>query len=153
MGLLSAVFQGFVEWAAKSTSLDSAYAESKGGRSKGIALDRFRSIVDAHSDIEGIVEEFHLNEQGCGYQSLDGYDDCWTQAYEEEYQRAEVKSMIIEATTGIYIEPEDLIDWDRVEEDAYNYALELAGAWYEGGDWIPEEVLDWAFYDLSDHNN
>lgn len=156
MGLLSSIFQGIgkgiIEGLARNTSLSSAYASSKGRSSQGIALDRFQSVVDAHSSIEGIVEEFHLNEEGCGYPSLDGYDDCYTQAYEEEYERASNKAEMLAEATGIAVEPEELMDMERVEQDAYNYACELAGAWYEGDEWIPEEVLDWAWYDLSGHN-
>lgn len=53
---------------------------------------------------------------------------------------------------GEEINVELLIDWDTVEENAYEYAEELAQAWLDGDEWIPEEIMDWAWYDLSDHN-
>lgn len=151
MGLFSSIFSGIIQGIAKGTSLSSAYASSKGKSSAGIALDRFQSIVDAHSDTEDIVEVFSLNEEGCGYMSLDGYPDCWTQAYEEEYERCVIEAEIL-AMMGIEVDPEELIDWEVIEENAHSYACDLANAWYSGDEWIPEEVLDWAFYDLSDHN-
>lgn len=49
-------------------------------------------------------------------------------------------------------DPEDYIDWDEVEEKAHDYAIELAEKWISGSEWIPEDVLDWAYYDVSDHN-
>lgn len=147
MSLFSKTFGGKVAKAASKASFLQTYS----GGSGGWGLDRFNSVVNAHSDVEGIVEEFELYEEGCGYPSLDGYDDCWTQAYEEEYERAEFKAAIL-AAIGFDVDPEDLIDWEVVEEKAYNYATQLAQAWLSGDEWIPEEVMDWAWYDLSSHN-
>lgn len=53
---------------------------------------------------------------------------------------------------GEEIDVELLIDWDTVEENAYEYAEELAQAWLDGDEFIPEEICDWAWFDLSDHN-
>ena len=47
---------------------------------------------------------------------------------------------------------DDCLDWDEVERKAYVYACELAETYIDGDEWIPEEVLDWAYYDVSDHN-
>ena len=48
---------------------------------------------------------------------------------------------------------EDFIDYDAVAEKARDYALEQAEQWIAGAEWIPAEVLDWAYYDVSSHNN
>ena len=53
---------------------------------------------------------------------------------------------------GEEIDVELLIDWDSVEENAYEYAEELAQAWLDGSEWMPEELMSWAWWDLSDHN-
>ena len=150
MGLFSGIFKK----AGSNASFLGAYRLA-GGQSYeggGWGLARFNSVVDAHSSVEGIVDEWELNDEFCEYMSLDGYDNCWTQAYEEEEQRAEIQAMMMEAM-GIPVDPEDLMNWDRIERDAYRYAIQLAQAWLSGAEWIPEEVMDWAWYDLSDHNN
>ena len=164
MGLFSGIvkssvrglYSGIFKKSATSASFLGAYRVAS-GRSYGgggYGLDRFRSIIDAHSSIEDIVSEWELNDEMCEYQSLEGYDNCWTQAYEEEYERAEYLAMLIsiENEFGDEPDPEDLMNWERVERDALKYAMQLAKAWYSGDEWIPEEIMDWAWYDLSDHN-
>lgn len=90
-------------------------------------------------------------DEGCRYQSLDGYSNPYTQAYREERERAEEEAEVL-AMFGEEIDVELLIDWDTVEENAYEYAEELAQAWLDGDEFIPEEICDWAWFDLSDHN-
>lgn len=149
MGLFSRIFGGSRKIASAASSV--SFLQTYSGGSGGWGLDRFNSVVNAHSSIEGIVDEFSLADEGCDYMSLDGYDNPWTQAYEEALARAEIEAAILEML-GEEVDPEDLIDWEQVEERAYNYACQLAQAWLDGSDWIPEEVMDWAWYDLSDHN-
>lgn len=47
---------------------------------------------------------------------------------------------------------EDFINFDEVEKKAMDYACEFAQNWVDGNCWIPSEVLDWAYYEISDHN-
>ena len=152
MGLFSGIFKSV----ASGVSFLGAYREA-GGQSYyggGWALERFNSIIGAHSSVDGIVEEWELADECCEYMSVDGYDNPWTQAYEEEYERAEQRAEVLSAASGGLIEfqAEDLMNWERVEMDAYKYAVQLANAWLDGSEWIPEEVLDWAWYTLSSHN-
>ena len=44
------------------------------------------------------------------------------------------------------------MEFEAVDETAYNYACDLVNAWLDGSDWIPEEVMDFAWYELSSHN-
>ena len=155
MGLFSRIFGGKskVKSVASSASFLGAYREA-GGQSYsggGWGLDRFQSIIDAHSSIEDMVDEWELDDESCPYMSLDGYPNCYTQAFKEELSEAKEEAEIL-AFFGEVIDPEDLMDMDEVEENAYEYACDLAEAWYSGQEWIPEEVMDWAWYDLSDHN-
>ena len=155
MGLFGKIFgsKSKVKSVASSASFLGAYREA-GGQSYsggGWGLDRFQSIIDAHSSIEDMVDEFELDDESCPYMSLDGYPNCYTQAYQEELSEAKEEAEIL-AFFGEVIDPEDLMDMDEVEENAYEYACDLAEAWYSGQEWIPEEVMDWAWYDLSDHN-
>lgn len=154
MGLFSRIFGGkSIRSAATSASFLGAYREA-GGQSYdggGWGLDRFNSIIDAHSSVDDMIEEWGLADEGCRYQSLDGYSNPYTQAYREERERAEEEAEVL-AMFGEEIDVELLIDWDAVEENAYEYAEELAQAWLDGSEWIPEEIMDWAWYDLSDHN-
>ena len=159
MGLFSRIFGGksSVISIAKSASTVGGYrvASGKSYSGGGWGLDRFQSIIDAHSNIEDMVEEWELDSEDSNYMSLDGYPNCYAQAYQEEYDKAEkiadeLNMILIEF--GEEVEPEELMDMDAVDENAYEYACDLAQAWYSGQEWIPEEVMDWAWYDLSDHN-
>lgn len=159
MGLFSRIFGGKskVKSVASSTSFLGAYREASGKDPNwgGWGLDRFNSIVDAHSSVEDLVDMFEIYGEGSKYMSLDGYSNCYTQAWQEEYERACVEADILNmllAPFGEEVEPEELMDYDKIEEDAYEYACELVEAWLDGGEWVPEEVMDYAWYGLSDHN-
>lgn len=154
MGLFSRIFGGkSVQSVAQNASFLGAYREAgeqsyDGG---GWGLDRFNSIIDAHSSIDDMIEEWGLADEGCRYQSLDGYSNPYTQAYREERERAEEEAEVL-AMLGEELDADLLIDWDTVEENAYEYAEELAQAWLDGDEFIPEEICDWAWWDLSSHN-
>lgn len=155
MGLLSSIFGGkkSIKSAATSASFLGAYREA-GGKSYdggGWGLARFNSIVDAHSSVEDLVEEFEIDGEGSRYMSPDGYRNCYTQAYQEQRDQAEIEAELLEAL-GEDVSVDDLIDWDVVEENAYEYACELVQNWLDGSEWVPEEILDFAWYVLSDHN-
>lgn len=47
---------------------------------------------------------------------------------------------------------EEFIDFDVLENNAFQYATEFAQQWVDGNVWIPMDVLSFAFYELSDHN-
>ena len=153
MGLFGKIFGNIIKGVASNASFVGSYrvASGKSYNGGGWGLDRFQSIIDAHSSIEDMVDEFELDDESCPYMSLDGYPNCYTQAYKEELDEAKGEAEIL-AFFGEVIDPEDLMDMDEVEENAYEYACDLAEAWYSGQEWIPEEVMDWAWYDLSDHN-
>ena len=153
MGLFGKIFGNIIKGVASNASFVGSYrvASGKSYSGGGWGLDRFQSIIDAHSSIEDMVDEFELDDESCPYMSLDGYPNCYTQAYQEELSEAKEEAEIL-AFFGEVIDPEDLMDMDEVEENAYQYACDLAEAWYSGQEWIPEEVMDWAWYDLSDHN-
>lgn len=159
MGLFSRIFGGKskVKSIASGTSFLGAYREASGKDANwgGWGLDRFNSIVDAHSSVEDLVDMFEIYDEGSKYMSLDGYANCYTQAWQEEYERASVEADILNmllAPFGEEVYPEELMDYDKIEEDAYEYACELVEAWLDGGEWVPEEVMDFAWYGLSDHN-
>ena len=153
MGLFGKIFGGIIKGVASNASFVGSYRVA-GGKSYsggGWGLDRFQSIIDAHSSIEDMVDEWDLDSESSNYMSLDGYPNCYAQAYKEEYDKVKAEAGIL-AFFGEVIDPEDLMDMDAVDENAYKYACELAEAWYDGTEWCPEEVMDWAWYDLSDHN-
>lgn len=153
MGLFGKIFGNVIKGVVSNASFVGSYrvASGKSYSGGGWGLDRFQSIIDAHSSIEDMVDEFELDDESCPYMSLDGYPNCYAQAYQEERDKAEAEAEIL-AFFGEILDPEDLMDMDAVDENAYEYACELAEAWYSGQEWIPEEVMDWAWYDLSDHN-
>ena len=153
MGLFGKIFGNIIKGVASNASFVGSYrvASGKSYSGGGWGLDRFQSVIDAHSSIEDMVDEFELDSESSNYMSLDGYPNCYTQAYQEELSEAKEEAEIL-AFFGEVIDPEDLMDMDEVEENAYEYACDLAEAWYSGQEFIPEEVMDWAWYDLSDHN-
>ena len=153
MGLFGKIFGNIIKGVASNASFVGSYrvASGKSYSGGGWGLDRFQSIIDAHSSIEDMVDEFELDSENSNYMSLDGYPNCYTQAYQEELSEAKEEAEIL-AFFGEVIDPEDLMDMDEVEENAYEYACDLAEAWYSGQEWIPLEVMEWAWYDLSDHN-
>lgn len=51
-----------------------------------------------------------------------------------------------------FLNIEEFIDYDSVEDNAFLYACEFAQQWIDGTVWIPMDVLSWAFYEVSDHN-
>ena len=157
MGLLSTIFSGIVKGVASNASFVGSYRVSSGKsyHGGGWGLDRFQSIIDAHSSIEDMVETFALDDESCPYPSVDGYANPYQQAYQEEYDKAQAEAEILNALLTPFseeVDPEDLMDMDEVDENAYEYACDLAQAWYDGDEWCPQEVMDWAWYDLSDHN-
>lgn len=156
MGLFSAIFGGSskgIKDIATATSFLGAYREASGLSygGGGYGHDRFCSIIDAHSSTEEMVEMFQLNGEGCPYPSVDGYANPWTQAYMEAYREAQVEAMVL-SMFGEEVDPEDLIDWDAVEENAWQYGCDLFDAWYDGSEWCPQDVMDYAFWCLSSHN-
>ena len=157
MGLFSSIFSGVIKGIASNTSFVGAYREASGKSygGGGWGLDRFQSVIDAHSSTEEMVEMFALDSESCPYPSVDGYANPYWQAWQEEYDRRVIEAEILNAMMGMFgeeVDPEDLMDMDEVEENAYEYACDLFDAWYDGSYWIPEEVMDYAWYALSDHN-
>ena len=154
MGLFSKIFGGAVKSFASNASFLGSYRVA-GGKSYsggGWGLDRFQSVIDAHSSTEDMVETFALDDESCPYPSVDGYVNPYQQAYQEEYDKAQAEAIIL-SMFGVEVDPEELMDMDAVDENAFQYACDLAQAWYDGQEWIPEEVMvDWAFYTLSSHN-
>ena len=149
MGLFSKIFGGHkITTAAASVSFLQTYS----GGSGGWGLARFNSVVDAHSSPEEIVEEFEINGEESKYQSPDGYPNCWQQAYQEELEKAQEEAAVLEVLGIEDIDVQDLIDWDAVEQKAWDYACELVQDWLDGSEWIPEEIMDYAWYGLSGHN-
>ena len=158
MGLFGKIFGNIIKGVASNASFVGSYrvASGKSYNGGGWGLDRFQSIIDAHSSIEDMVDEFELDSENSNYMSLDGYPNCYAQAYQEELDKAQeeadILNMLLAEFGGEEVDPEDLMNMDAVDENAYEYACDLAEAWYSGQEWIPEEVMDWAWYDLSDHN-
>lgn len=157
MGLFSKIFGG----GKKSSGIVSGknpgkgwieanrFNKARGGFAGGYGAITFGNIINADSSPDDIVGEFGLDQQDAEY------GDCYQRAYDEAYQKASFEAEMINALEGMFgeeVDTEDLIDYEEVEENAYNYAIELAESWIDGGEWIPDDVLDWAYYDVSDHN-
>ena len=140
MGLFSKLFGGKVRNAATHTSFLQTYS----GGSGGWGLDRFNSIIKAHSSVEDIIEQFDIDKEGSDY-------DCYDRAYAEAMAQAKISAAVASAL-GEEVDPEDFIDEEEVQDRAHQYAEELVKRWLSGAEWIPEDVMDWAWYEVSDHN-
>lgn len=153
MGLFSRIFGG-----RKSSGIVSGrnpgrgfveankFNRARGGFAGGYAAWTFKNIMDAHCTEDDIISEFGLDQEDCDYKHPFLGTTCWQAAYREALQEAMETAMMLGG------DPEDFIDWDQVEEDAYDYATELAGLYINGDIWIPLEILEWAYYDVSSHN-
>lgn len=119
------------------------FNKARGGFAGGWAAIAFGNIINAHSSAEDIVDEFGLDQEDAPY------GNCYQMAYREARQDAIVEMML---AMDFFGDPEDYIDWSYVEDMAFEYACELAERWINGEEWIPIDVLEWAFYDVSDHN-
>ena len=117
-------------------------SKGKGAGSGGMdALTAFQNIMEAHGDVARIVDEC----DPCSY-----YD------YEELEHIAELALGIagIPWRNGIYDKDHDGIDFEEEIEAYIEDVLpsQIAMEWLDGTRWIPEEVCEWAFYQVSDHN-
>ena len=115
----------------------------KGGYAGGYGAINFANVINAHSSAEEIVDEFALDTED----AIDG--NCYQRAYRECRAEAMIEMMM---AMDFFGDVEDYIDWDEVEDRAYEYAVEMAQQYIDGGRWIPEEIMDWAWYDVSGHN-
>ena len=137
-------FKGTQRWNRKHSK--------SGGYAGGYGAITFGNIMHAHCSLDDIIEEFGLDQEDCEYRHPYLRMTCWRKAYQEALREAQIEAAMM-AAMGAPVDAEDLIDWDQVEEDAYEYAEDLADLYVTGMVWIPEEILDWAYYDISDHNN
>lgn len=122
------------------------YGHTVGGKSKGIgsgyggmdALTAFQNIMGAHV--------------GNGFDIADEIDVGSYYDLEEE----SVKALGLEGIpwkNGIYDKDRDGIDFEEeVEAMMELIAGYIAQEWLDGTRYIPEDVLNWAFYEVSDHN-
>jgi hypothetical protein len=127
------------------------FNRAKGGFAGGYGAITFGNIMHAHGDEDMIVSEHELDVEECPYNHPRFGCNCYTKAYQEEYRRAQSEARMM-AAMGMDVDPEELMDMDQVEEDAYDYALELASMYIGGDTWIPIDILEWAYYEVSDHN-
>lgn len=124
----------------------SEFGDTFGGKSKGIgsgyggmdALTAFQNIMDAH-----VGDGFAIaNEVDVG-----AYYDLEAEA---------VKRLGLEGIpwrNGIYDKDRDGIDFEEeVEAMMEIIGGYIAQEWLDGARRIPEDVLHWAFYEVSDHN-
>lgn len=153
MGLLSAIFGGFTGTRivngrnpGRGWTEANRFNKAKGGFAGGYAAITFGNIMNAHCTAEDIVEEFKLDEEDCDYKHPYYGVNCYMQAYREALQEV----MMDAAMMGL--DPEDMINFAEVEDNAYDYAVELAEMYIGGSVWIPEDILEWAYYEISDHN-
>lgn len=120
-----------------------------GGSSKGIgggsggmdALTAFQNIMDAHGGVDRIVDEC----DPCSY-----YDN-------DTLEKMAEKALQLEGIpwkNGIYDKDKDGMDFEEEIEAYIDEVLpsEIAMQWLDGKLYIPSDVLDWAFYEVSDHN-
>lgn len=110
-----------------------------------------QSLMDDAESCEDPEEAFELMEEA---QELnDEADELQEQAEALQTQATELQAQIDVTYSDIdMLTIEENIDYDEVERNAHTYACEFAEQWIDGIEWIPSDVLDWAFYEVSDHN-
>jgi hypothetical protein len=115
-------------------------SKGSGGGSGGMdALTAFQNIMAAHiGGGEDIAEHIDVG----AYYDL----------HQEAVTRLELEGIPWE--NGIYDKDHDGIDFEEeVEALVGRLAAIIAQEWLDGDRYIPEDVLHWAFYEVSDHNN
>lgn len=127
---------------AKSSSDYGGASKGTGSGSGGMdALTAFQNIMEAHGGESRIVDE-------C--------DPCSYYPEEELEHMAEIALGIegIPWKNGIYDKDRDGIDFEEEVAAYIDNVLptQIAMEWLDGSRWIPEEVCEWAFYEVSDHN-
>lgn len=137
---------GSIRAASRHDSWVSEFGSTFGGQSKGTgggsggmdALTAFQNIMDAHIG--------------------DGFDIAAEVDVEAYYNIEEeaVKALGLEGIpwkNGIYDKDKDGIDFEE-EVEAMMELMPgyIAQEWLDGVRRIPIDVLDWAFYEVSDHN-
>jgi predicted nucleic acid-binding Zn-ribbon protein len=104
----------------------------------GLDLEDFADAMEIQDDIAECREEI---------QELREQIEEWQERI--EFLEEEIASFYDEIeSTSI----EELIDYDEMEKRALELACDFAQEWIDGRTWIPIEVLNWAYYDVSDHN-
>lgn len=105
-------------------------------------------LDEEYDDIEDFMEALEEAEE-----LLAEADELQAEAEALQVQAEELQMMIDELYAQIeMLTIEEFIDYDEVERNAHEYALEFAEEWIDGFAWIPEEVLNWSYYEVSDHN-
>ena len=121
-------------------------------------------IEDLEMEIEALYDEAELCIM-C--EDWDGAEDCYELAEElqeivdtllemidllkdEILMYQEERDMAYQEIEALVFE--DYIDYEEIQKRADENALVIARSWIDGQEWIPIEVLDWAYYDVSDHN-
>ena len=154
MGLFSGLFRGRSSGSrivsgrnpGRGWTEANRFNKARGGAAGGYGAWTFGNIMNAHGSAEDIVEEFSLDSEECSYGHPLLGTTCYMYAYQQAYQEAMIEAMLVGG------DPEDFINWEQVEEDAYEYACELGQMYIDGQTWIPSEILEWAYYDVSGHN-
>lgn len=127
------------------------FNKARGGVAGGYGAITFGNIMNAHCSADDIVDEFGLDTEDCSYRHPHYGTTPWMQAYREAHAEAMIEVMEL-ALMGIDADIDDVIDWEQVEDDAYDYAVDLAELYIAGQTWIPSEIIEWAYYDISSHN-
>lgn len=132
--------------ASRHDSFMSLFGDTVGGKSKGKgggsggmdALTAFQNIMDAHiGDGFDIAEEVDVGAY-----------------YDIEHEAVIALGLEgIPWQNGIYDKDHDGIDFEE-EVEAMMELMPgyIAQEWLDGARYIPGDVLDWAFYEVSDHN-
>ena len=127
---------------ARSSSGYGGGSKGTGGGSGGMdALTAFQNIMEAHGGEGRIVDEC----DPCSYYDLDEL---------EEMAEIALGLQGIPWKNGIYDKDHDGMDF---EEEIAAYIDEvlptqIAMEWLDGTRYIPEDVCEWAFYEVSNHN-
>lgn len=102
-------------------------------------------MCDNPEDAEEILDEMHeVQEEIMETEAL---------IEELEMEITEIEIEIEDWYSEIeLLDPEEFVDETEVENLAFEYACEFAQNWIDGNVFIPEDVLDWAYYVVSDHN-
>lgn len=150
--LLGAAWKGLTGGGKSSTASKMAYRhnwslQARGGTDAAVA---FANITNAHCEPEDIVDEFGIDTEDWGEPDPELGMTPWDYAYQELLEELGPIAEMLDC------DPEELIEEyiEELEEMSFDYACDWVDRMMTGMEWIPDEgdMLDWAFYDVSDHN-
>lgn len=116
-----------------------------------LEIEELRDELDDMDSMEDMMEAVEIMEEIAELEAQIAENEARIEELHAENTRLNEEIMGWHAEMELY-SVEDFINYDEVDKKAMDLACEFAQNWIDGNEWIPIDVLNWAYYDISDHN-